>query len=206
LKPSPEKRRRLDPAEAREAILKAAEDLLVRDGPDGLRLTEIAARAGVSHPNVLYHFGSVAQLQAQLAERVVARLADDIAAAFLAENGDTMPIGLAVAEVFRVFGDGGYGRLIAWLTLSANEPTFEALGAALEEVRAAISAHPALRGPANAGRRRRVAPGIQLVLAAALGYGVSRAMLDSLSGAQGAHPTVERLLGELLALPATKAG
>jgi AcrR family transcriptional regulator len=206
LKPSPEKRRRLDPAEAREAILKAAEELLVRDGPDGLRLTEIAARASVSHPNVLYHFGSVAQLQAQLAERVVARLASEVAAAFVVESGDSVPIGAVVQNVFRVFDDGGYGRLIAWLALSANDPTFEAFGTALEGVRATIAGHPGLRGDENAARRRRIAPTVQLVLAAALGYGLSRGMLDAGLSGESEHPSVERLLGELLAIPIPKAG
>lgn len=204
-KPGSEKRRRLDPAEARESILRAAEELLVRDGPEGLRLTEIAARAGVSHPNVLYHFGSVAHLQSQLAQRVAVRLAEDVALAFSGQREATMPIDDAVAAVFRVFNEGGYARLFAWLALSTREPTFDALGTTLERVRAAIAEHPALRGEENAGRRRRVVPAIQLVVVAAIGYGLSGSMVGALFPPDEERPTVPRLLGELLSTtsPAT---
>jgi len=194
-----EKRRRLEPGEARDAILRAAEVLLVLDGPESLRLTEIAARAGVSHPNVLYHFGSVGELQSQLAQRVVVRLAGEVAEAFGGDCGSTaMPIDDAVHAVFRVFDEGGYARLIAWLALSTNEPAFEALGTTLERVRAAISNHPAMRGDENAGRRRRVVPAIELVILAALGYGLAGAKFDGLFAADQERPSVQRFLGELL--------
>ena len=80
------RRRRLDASDAREAILEAAETLLVVSGPDSLRLTDIAAKAGVSHPNVLYHFVSIGELQRRLAQRVVARLASEINRSFASEH------------------------------------------------------------------------------------------------------------------------
>ncbi|MGH7329781.1 MAG: TetR/AcrR family transcriptional regulator, partial [Polyangiaceae bacterium] len=51
-------RRRLDAEAARKLILDATERRLVRVGPSGIRLQEVAKDAGVSHPTVLHHFGS----------------------------------------------------------------------------------------------------------------------------------------------------
>ncbi len=191
-------RRRLDAADAQEAILAAAESLLVASGPEALRLTEIAARAGVSHPNVLYHFGSVAELQRQLAQRVASRLAVEIARVFSGDEGARMPIDRAISAVFAVFDERGYARLLAWLALSQNEPTWEALGTNLEFVRTAIVAHPALRGDNNIERRRRVASVIELVLVAAVGYGLVGHTVESFFAPDPERPNAERLLGEIL--------
>ena len=51
-------RRRRSAAETRDAILEAAERRLVDGGPEAIRLQEIAADAGISHPAILHHFGS----------------------------------------------------------------------------------------------------------------------------------------------------
>ena len=52
------KRARRTPEEARRLILETAQQLIARAGPEGLRLQEIAAAAGISHPLILHHFGS----------------------------------------------------------------------------------------------------------------------------------------------------
>src|SRR5260221_641713 len=54
--PLPRKRRTAD--EARTAMLDAAEQRLVASGPAAIRLQEVAADVGVSHPTVLHHFGN----------------------------------------------------------------------------------------------------------------------------------------------------
>ncbi len=197
LRPGP-RRRRLEAADAREAILSAAEALLVEGGPDALRLTEVATRAGVSHPNVLYHFGSVAELQARLAQRVAERLAAEIATVFEGAAGSSMPIDRAISEVFRVFGEGGYARLLSWLEMSQNKPTFDTLATKLELLHSLIAAHPGLRGEEKAGLRRRVVPTIQLVILAAIGHGIAGDLLDGLFAPEERRPSVARVLGELL--------
>jgi len=192
------KRRRLVAADAREAILAAAEGLLVDVGPDALRLTEVATRAGVSHPNVLYHFGSVAELQAQLAQRVAVRLATEVAAAFESGIKDAMPIERAVESVFRVFDGGGYARLVAWLELSRNKPTWEALGGKLALLTSLIKADPAFAGDANEPLRRRVVPVIELVIVAAIGYGLSGRTVSEFFAPDERRPSVARVLSELI--------
>jgi TetR/AcrR family transcriptional regulator, repressor for neighboring sulfatase len=52
------KRQRRTPEEARRLILEAAQMLIARTGPEGFRLQDIAAAAGISHPLILHHFGS----------------------------------------------------------------------------------------------------------------------------------------------------
>ncbi len=193
----PIKRRRLDAAGAQDAILRAAESLLVKAGPVALRLTEIAAIAGVSHPNILYHFGSVAGLQDQLAQRVAVRLADEVALAFAAGGAD-LPIAGAVDAVFKVFDEGGYARLLAWIALSGHHPRFDLLGSRLELVRSAISVHPALGGEDNVERRRLVIPAIELVIVSAIGYALVGHTLDGFFEADERRPSVKQALARLL--------
>ncbi len=200
VKPVP-KRRRLEAADAREAILAAAEALLVECGPDGLRLTEVALRAGVSHPNVLYHFGTVAELQTQLAQRVTVRLAEQVAHVYESEDPLSLSVERVIAGVFRVFDEGGYARLIAWLTLSQNKPTYELLGEKLELVRAAIASHPALRGAEFAERRRRIVPAIELVIFAAIGYGLTGRTVEELFAEDSQRISVPQMLGSMMRGP-----
>ncbi len=167
-------------------------------GPDALRLTEVATRAGVSHPNVLYHFGSVAELQAQLAQRVAVRLATEVATAFESGIRDSMPIERAVESVFRVFDESGYARLVAWLELSRNKPTWEALGGKLALLTSLIKSHPALAGEANEPIRRRIVPVIELVIVAAIGYGLSGTTVSDLFAPEDHRPSVARVLSELI--------
>jgi AcrR family transcriptional regulator len=194
------KRRRLDAADARESILAAAEGLLVEGGPDALRLTEVATRAGVSHPNVLYHFGSVGELQSRLAQRVAVRLAGEMAQVFAEGMSGKLPLEHAIEAVFRVFDERGFGRLLAWLELSKNEPTFDALASKLELLRKVITSHPLLAGEENERRRRRVVPIIELVIVSAIGYGLVGKTVDTFFIAEEDRPTVSRLLVELISV------
>lgn len=161
-------------------------------------MTEVATRAGVSHPNVLYHFGSVAELQAQLAQRVAVRLASEVAAAFGAGIPDCMPIERAVEATFRVFDEFGYARLLAWLELSRNKPTWESLSDKLGLLASLIESHPALAGEANAALRRRVVPVIQLVIVSAIGYGLCGKTVSDLFPADERRASVARVLSELI--------
>lgn len=195
------KRRRLEASDAREAILAAAESLLVESGPDGLRLTEVATRAGVSHPNVLYHFGTVAELQTQLAQRVTVRLAEHVARVYEGEDPLSISVERVIAGMFRVFDEGGYARLIAWLTLSQNKPTYDLLGEKLEIVRKAIAEHPALRGPEFAERRRRIVPAIELVIFAAIGYGLTGQTVEGFFESDPERVNVAQMLGNMMRGP-----
>ena len=67
-------RRRRSAAETRSAILEAAELRFLSGGPEAIRLQEIAADAGISHPAILHHFGSREGLVEAMVSRGIARL------------------------------------------------------------------------------------------------------------------------------------
>jgi TetR/AcrR family transcriptional regulator, repressor for neighboring sulfatase len=105
------KRVRRSPDEARRLILDAARAAIARTGPDGLRLHDIAAAAGVSHPLILHHFGSRAGLVRALTREAIAELRDKLITA-MAEP-DHSPEEL-IGRVFDAFRDG-LGQRLAWL-------------------------------------------------------------------------------------------
>jgi AcrR family transcriptional regulator len=60
--------------DATEALLDAAERMLVRDGYAGITTRRVAAEAGVNHGLVHYYFGSMEELLLQVLERFTGRL------------------------------------------------------------------------------------------------------------------------------------
>ncbi len=115
----PQRKRRTAEA-ARSAILDAAEQRLIASGPAGIRLQEVAADVGVSHPTVLHHFGSREALVAAVVERLVAALhADVLEAIALAPAGEGNMAAL-LERVAAVLGERGHGRVLAWLALSGH--------------------------------------------------------------------------------------
>lgn len=119
-KPKPKPRRRLDSAAARELILDATEKRLIVVGPSGIRLQEVAADAGVSHPTVLHHFGS----RELLVKAVIARSLQAINAALVeaigASSGDEKQLEAMFENVARALERTGHGRVILWLALEGH--------------------------------------------------------------------------------------
>src|SRR5260370_23171471 len=109
------KRARRTPEEARRLILESARQLIARAGPEGLRLQDIAADAGISHPSILHHFGSREGLVRALTQQAVAELRDRLLAALAAPEPSTESL---LAQVFGAFRDGLAQRL-AWLQTGA---------------------------------------------------------------------------------------
>src|SRR5262249_48055783 len=109
--PASAKRLRRTPEEARRLILDTAQELVARSGPEGLRLQEIAAAAGVSHPLILHHFGSREGLVRALVQEAVAELRDKLIDA-MGSPGSSLADQLD--QVFDAYRDGLAQRL-AWL-------------------------------------------------------------------------------------------
>ena len=118
------KRLRRTPEEARRLILDAAQELIARNGPEGLRLQEIAAAAGISHPLILHHFGSREGLVRALVQDAVAELRDKLIAALT--SGESS-LEQQLDQVFGAYRDGLAPRL-AWL--ATIDPTGEQVGPA----------------------------------------------------------------------------
>ena len=114
-------RRRRTPPEAREHILNVAEALVVEHGPDALRVARVAEAAGVSHPTILHHFGSAANLLSSLHHRIARRVRDELVAELEGKDATedrVDAIGRALARI----ADPRMGRMIAWLVASGREP------------------------------------------------------------------------------------
>jgi len=121
----------------------------VAAGPAAIRLQEVAADVGVSHPTVLHHFGS----REALVEAVVARALDSLHAGLLAavRASPERPAEVAALldSVFDALVRGGHGRAFLWLALSGYAPTVEEL-----RVRSVAEAVHAVRRVRRTGRKR----------------------------------------------------
>jgi AcrR family transcriptional regulator len=133
-------RKRRTGEEARSAILDAAERALVAHGPAGIRIQEVAADVGVSHPTVLHHFGS----REALVEAVVARALDSLQAGLLSAvrraPETSEEVAALLERVFQTLVAGGNARALFWLALAGHEHTIDqlhvrAIAEAVHEIR-----------------------------------------------------------------------
>src|SRR5579871_2948851 len=114
-------RRRRVPSEVRSAALAEARRLLLAKGPDAVTLKAVSDALGMTHSNLLHHFGSAAELQSALMSAMVRDLNHALVDAVTRKDGGLPePRGL-VDRVFDAFDKGGAGRLAAWITLSNND-------------------------------------------------------------------------------------
>lgn len=119
------KRQRRTAEEAHEQILGATAKRLAEAGPRGIRLQEIAADVGLSHPTILHHFGSREGLVEAVVNRALEGLRDDVVAAFSERAVDAGQGAALVHKVMATLGDQGHARLMAWLSLegaNAGDP------------------------------------------------------------------------------------
>ncbi|HEX4351642.1 MAG TPA: TetR/AcrR family transcriptional regulator [Polyangiales bacterium] len=105
--------------EARRRILEAAEKQLMKVGPEGLRLTDLAKALRVSHPAILHHFGSREGLVAAVVRHAMQTLSAQLLAALQVGKAATDSAQL-IEMVAEVCDQRGLGRLIAWLMLSGR--------------------------------------------------------------------------------------
>src|SRR5579863_14619 len=111
-------RRRRSAAETRSAILEAAQRRLLDGGPEAIRLQEIAADAGISHPAILHHFGS----REGLVEAMVLRGITNLQAQFLEgwPSAKEPDIEGVFDRFYEVASHRGIARMLAWLILSGK--------------------------------------------------------------------------------------
>jgi AcrR family transcriptional regulator len=111
------KRIRRTAEDARRQILDAAEARLALTGPAGIRLQDVAADLGISHPVILHHFGSREGLIRALTQRAVLELRDRLIAVLRSADVQTESI---LGEVFNTFR-GGLAQRLAWLAVAAPD-------------------------------------------------------------------------------------
>ncbi|MBI1196912.1 MAG: TetR family transcriptional regulator [Phenylobacterium sp.] len=127
-------RARRSPEAARENILAAAERLLTEKGPQALKLTDVAAAAGIAHATVLHHFGSIADVQTALMERMIRQLVAQILAEGAVAADPQGRVGQGARVLFDAFGDRGAARLAAWLELTGESRRLTMAREAVREV------------------------------------------------------------------------
>ena len=111
-------RRRRSAVETRSAILEAAERRLLIGGPEAIRLQEIAADAGISHPAILHHFGSREGLVEAMILRGIARLQAQFLEGW--PSAKEPDIEGVLERIYEATSRGGMARLLAWLILSGQ--------------------------------------------------------------------------------------
>jgi AcrR family transcriptional regulator len=126
-------RRRRTAEVARTETLAEARHLLLTDGPQAVTLKGVAAPLGMSHVNLIHHFGSAEGLHAALMESMVAELRNAL------NNRDYEIRDMASARrfidlVFDAFNEGGAGKLTAWIALSQNSLVMDRLVSIVAEV------------------------------------------------------------------------
>ena len=136
--PDRPRRRRRSPEEARREALASARDLLLSGGPAAVTLAAVAGEIGVTHANLIHHFGSAAGLQAALMDSMTADLSDALnaAAARLRTNVGASPE--LINAVFDAFSTGGAGRLAAWIALSGDLSRLEPVRDAVQNLVLAV--------------------------------------------------------------------
>lgn len=136
------RRRRRSPEEARREAITEARALLLSGGPDAVTLSAVAGRIGVTHANLIHHFGSASGLQSALMGSMVQDLAEAIQEAVVRLRTDEGAPLEVINAVFEAFVAGGAGRLAAWIALSGDlshlEPVREAVQGLVNAIEAKI--------------------------------------------------------------------
>lgn len=114
------KRVRRSAEEARRLILDAAELRLATQGPEGIRLQDIARDVGISHPAILHHFESREGLVRALIARTSAQLRDKMMAALQGTDGSQLEANELIGNVFETLSDRGTARLLSWMMLTGR--------------------------------------------------------------------------------------
>ena len=141
------KRVRRSPEEARRLILDTAQALIARTGPEGLRLQDIAAEAGISHPLILFHFKNRAGLVRALTRQAAAEFKAGLVAAMADPQSSTEAL---VDRVFDMFDRGGLAQRLAWLAIV--DPEGEAADPATIQADVADTLHRRRQAVAPPGR------------------------------------------------------
>jgi AcrR family transcriptional regulator len=138
------------------SVVDAALALLDEHGADGLTLAAVAARTGVATPSLYKHVGSLAELKAHVAARVLEDMTDRFTKAVLGRSGDDA-VGTLMHE-YRAYVREHPKRYAAMPMDPLHDPLLQEAGAKLVEVMFAALRGYGLEGSdaVHATRRLRV--------------------------------------------------
>ena len=187
------RRVRRTPEEARTLALASARRLLLADGPDAITLQSVATDLGMSHTNLIHHFGSAAGLQSELMRQMMSELTTAIESAVMRLRAGKGEFRDFVDIVFDAFDRGGAGRLAAWIVLSGEATRLAPVGEVVRDYIDSVE-----RG-AEAGAQdvhQRVTSATLFVTMAALGDAIIGNHLRRMVGRE--RDAVRKIIGRLL--------
>jgi AcrR family transcriptional regulator len=187
------RRVRRTPEEARTLALASARRMLLADGPDAITLQSVATDLGMSHTNLIHHFGSAAGLQSELMRQMMSELTAAIESAVMRLRAGKGEFRDFVDIVFDAFDRGGAGRLAAWIVLSGEATRLAPVGEVVRDYIDSVE-----RG-ADAGSQdvhQRVTSATLFVTMAALGDAIIGNHLRRMVGRE--RDAVRKIIGRLL--------
>jgi len=132
----PRRVRRAAP-DMRLQALAAARRIIIESPSDALTMRAVADAAGVTHPNLSHHFGSLAGLHAAVAEELVRELTASLRALHIDVDSNKNDAAV-VDRVFDMFDKEGLGKVLSWLVRSGETarlaPVSELLAEYLSEL------------------------------------------------------------------------
>lgn len=189
---TPTKRRKRSAREAREEGLAAARTLLLSQGPAAVTLANVGRATGMSHSNVIHHFGSASGLQAALMEAMIRDLNGALADAVSSLGIDAQAPARLVGRVFDAFDQGGAAQLAAWLVLAREPGHLESLERAVRDLVDAVRARVAQ----GDGSEQRIRASVLLIAVCAFGDALIGPHLRGMLGQE--NGAMRTLLAQLL--------
>lgn len=165
-------RRRRTSEDARAEALAAARRLLLEKGPAALTLKAVANEVGVTHANLLHHFGSAGGLQTELMTMMIRDLTDALGSAVEKLRAGEATLDQLIGLTFEAFGAGGAGHLAAWMVLNREAEHLEPIGEAVRGLAQALTI------PGKPSPEKAILLGTMLAFAEAVIGPHLRAMLD----------------------------
>ncbi len=146
--------RRRKPDAVRRDALEIGRRLLIEGGPSAITLKAIGAELGMSHANLIHHFGSAEVFQAQLRDLMVQDLTRTVTGLLARHASESVDAATIVDQVFAAYRSGGIGVLMAWSVLTGNAHETDELAQVIGELVAALES--LIEGPESAARAREM--------------------------------------------------
>lgn len=194
---APVPRVRRTPEQARTLALASARRLLLAQGPDAITLQAVASDLGMSHTNLIHHFGSAAGLQTQLMREMVSELTTTIESAVMRLRAGKGEVKDFVDIVFNAFDQGGAARLAAWMVLSGEPMNLAPIDEVVRDYIDSVERGADGRGGV-AAVHERITSATLFVTVAALGDAIIGNELRKMVGRE--REVVRKLVGALLPL------
>jgi AcrR family transcriptional regulator len=176
--------------------LASARRLLLAEGPNAITLQSVAADLGMSHTNLIHHFGSAGGLQSELMRQMVSELTKTIESAVMRLRAGKGEVKDFVTIEVDAFDQGGAARLAAWMVLSGESmhlaPIEEVVRDHIDSVERGADA---IKAPTI---HERITSATLFVVVSALGDAIIGNQLRNMVGRE--REAVRMLIGSLLPL------